>query len=161
MKSDGFLVIKEVYSQKESWPITIAASIFIGFLMFYFTDINLILGNMGVFYAYSQIILQVLISVLFGLNLSLLWHKLKFSSEFASKEAHTTTFASIISLLVSGCPACGITLASYLGMASFFSALPLAGLELKIIGAALLAYSTISLVNNMYVCRVDNKKEKA
>lgn len=159
--SERLEIFREVFSRKESYLIFLVPSLIFGYFMFYFTNLELIIGNMGKIYAISQIFIQIMLSLLFGLNIALLWNKLRVSSEFSSKEAHATTFASILSILVSGCPSCGITLASYIGLASFFSAFPLEGLELKILGLILLVYSNESLVRNMYVCKINDKIQKA
>ena len=143
--------LKLLYSQKKYYFITLISVIIIGVVMFYFTNFSLISGNQGKVFAYTQIFFQLIISLLFGINISALWYKLKLSS--LVKEKTSTSLAAILSVIVSGCPACGITLASYLGLATFFSALPFFGLELKIIAILLLLYSTNSLLKNLNVCR--------
>ena len=95
---------------------------------------------------------QGLISLFFGINLSLLYHKIKLSRNANYKSSSSTVFGSFLSVLVSGCPACSITLASYLGLSSFLSALPFFGIELKIAGLGLLLYSTNYLAKNLYTC---------
>ncbi|MCM2325492.1 MAG: hypothetical protein NDI94_03450 [Candidatus Woesearchaeota archaeon] len=128
------------------------STVLIIFIMFKYTYFEETYYNIGAWYIYSQTALQMMLAVLFGLNVSLLWHKLDYSSQFAKKEAHTTAAASVMGVIVSGCPTCGITLASYLGLASFFSALPFFGMELKVLGIGLLLYSINSLSDKMYVC---------
>jgi hypothetical protein len=55
---------------------------------------------------------------------------------------------------VSGCPACSITLASYLGLAGVFALLPYNGLELKIVGTLVLIWSVYSNIKNLKVCSI-------
>jgi len=154
-------IIKQVYSHKKCYLITLFGTLLIGFVMFYFTHFQLLYHNIGKVYAYAQVIVQVILAILFGINLALFWHKMHFVSKVnSSKEAATTTIASILGIIISGCPVCGITLASYLGLATLFSSLPFFGIELKVIGILLLLYSTNSLAKKMYVCEVDKKKKK-
>jgi len=109
---------------------------------------------MGPLYLFAQVIIQIMLALLFGVNMALLWNKLKFTHK-VTNEATSITIASVLGLLVSGCPACGITLASYLGLASVFASIPLFGLELKLIGILLLLYSTYSLSKSMYTCKLN------
>ena len=147
--------IKKVYSHKESWPITIASALVMGYIFFLSTHIEQIWWNMGKLYTIAQITVQVLLVIFFGLNIALLWHKLKFAAKVnhTAEQAGSTILGSVLSILVSGCPACGLTIASYLGIATLFTGFPLFGLELKILGLLLLTYSILSLSKNMYVCK--------
>ncbi len=148
--------IKDVYSKKESFLITLFGALFLGGILFYFTSFEQIYWNIGALYAITQVVVQVLLSLLFGLNLALLWYKLRFVAESnnTGRETTSTVIGSVISVIVSGCPACGITLASYLGLATFFTAFPLYGLELKLLGLGLLMYSTNDIAKDMYVCKI-------
>ncbi len=129
----------------------------IGFLVlliiqFLFTDIPLLFGNLGPWRATAHILSDVLLAALFGLNLSLLIYKAKLAS-LSKKITATTTLGGILSVLITGCPACSLTLASYLGLASILSALPFGGLEVKIIGLLLLVYSTNYLLKTLTTCK--------
>jgi len=152
--------IKRVYSANLPYIITIFSGFIISFIMFYFTNLEQIRWNMGINYTIFLIVIQILISILFGINMTMLWEKLHFSAKIDSNEAGSVSLATILSVIVSGCPACGITIASYLGLASVLSSLPLYGLELKIAGLILLLYSTDSLVKDMHTCKINFKKKK-
>ena len=134
--------------------LTILAGFVMGAILFKFTEYDLIVGNLGRVYANTQVISQVCISVLFGVNLSILWYKLKLASGIDARAKGSTALGSVIALIVSGCPACGVTLAGYLGLASVFSVFPLYGLELKFVGLALLIYSTNYLLKNLNSCNI-------
>ena len=73
------------------------------------------------------------------------------------KENLSSGSGTFLGLLVAGCPACSITLASYLGLGSLISFLPWYGLELKIIAIFLLIYANISLLKNLKVCEIKKK----
>jgi hypothetical protein len=125
--------------------------------MFYFTYFEATFHNIGASYAYVQTFLQIALAVLFGINVAMLWHKLKFTAQFSAKDANATTISAVFGIIVSGCPACGITIASYLGLASFFASFPLLGMELKILGVMLLLYSIDSLAKNLNACEIKAK----
>ena len=144
--------IRSVFDKKESYAIAFFSCLFIGVVMFYFTYFEATFYNIGAVYAYVQTFLQIALAVLFGINIAMLWYKLKFMSEFASKEANSTTISAVLGVIVSGCPACGITIASYIGLASFFASFPLFGMELKIIGVILILFSINSLAKNLNAC---------
>jgi hypothetical protein len=153
MLKDRWDALKQVYSLHSSYSITLLSGAIMAFVLFYFTKYDLIAGNLGKVYANTQVISQIALSVLFGVNLSILWYKLKISSGVDAKAKGTTALGSVIAIIVSGCPACGVTLAGYLGLASFFSVFPLYGLELKFVGIGLLVYSTNYLLKNLNYCK--------
>ncbi len=142
-----------VYSKKTSWLITLVAALVIGWVFFRFTYFALMVGNLGIAYALAQSILQVLIAFLFGVNVTVLWFKLKLAGSVKKQQSAATAFGGILSVIISGCPACGITLASYIGVASAVAALPLFGMELKVLGLGLLLYSTGSLLKDVGMCK--------
>ena len=149
--------VKLAYSKKETYVVTIISSLLMAAILFYFTDIPSIVGNLGLIYAYTLIITQIILSILFGVNIGLLWFKLRLTSGFDSKAQGTTALGSVLAIIVSGCPACGITLAGYLGIASIFSSLPLFGLELKFVGIGLLLYSSNYIVKNISSCNLPKR----
>ena len=154
MLKERWDALKQVYSVNSSYPITFFSGTIMASVLFYFTRYDLIAGNLGKLYANTQVISQIILSLLFGANLSILWYKLKLSSGIDVKAKGSTALGSVIAIIVSGCPACGVTLAGYLGLASFFSVFPLYGLELKFVGIALLVYSTNHLLKNLNTCEV-------
>jgi hypothetical protein len=159
-KKQIFSTFKDVYSNVGAYVATFVATGLISILMFKFTNFDSMYYGKGPIYAYSQVILQIILALLTGINVALLWHKLKFSAQFNGKEAGATTIGSVFGVLVSGCPSCGITIASYLGLGSILTQLPFSGTELKIVGLGLLIYSINSLVKNMYLCDTKVKKDK-
>ncbi len=149
--------LKLVYNKKESWLISIVGSVLFIIILFHFTNLALIRGNMGTKYMWTLTITQICMGLLLGLNLSLLWYKLKYSQCVDHRANGTTAVGSLLGVIVTGCPACGITLASYLGLASVFSTLPFFGLELKFLGIGLLGYSTNYLLKKLKWCEYHQK----
>lgn len=148
-----FSNIKIVFSYWYSYIIMILFSGLVGYLFYIFSDFEYLYNSISPFYAYFNLILQILISILFGINLSILFYKLKFSISVSNKGLSSFGFGTFFSLLVSGCSACSISLASYIGLGSLVSLLPFYGIELKIFGFLLLLFSTYYLLKNLMICK--------
>ena len=144
--------IRIAFNDKSLYLVTLGGTLLMAGLLFYFTDIPLILGNYGYLMGGLQIGAQILLALLFGINLALLWYKIKLAGQVNQKVTGTTMAGSILGVLVTGCPACGLTVASYIGLSGVLSALPLFGLELKIVGLALMASSIFMLSKNLHTC---------
>lgn len=65
----------------------------------------------------------------------------------------------ILSLIVTGCPACSITLASYLWLSSMIAWLPYDGLELKILAVLLMWYGVYDMWKNLDLCEMKKRKK--
>ncbi len=59
---------------------------------------------------------------------------------------------SLLSVLVTGCPACSITLASYIGLGSVLSVFPYFGYEIRVLGIAILLYATYRVYHSLETC---------
>jgi len=148
----------EVYKNKNYLLLFFITLIIISSIFIKFTNIDIIQGNFSNIYLYTQIILQILISILFSIYLPISIYKIRLYKSIPIKENLTSSTGTILGILVAGCPACSITLASYLGLASIISFLPYYGLELKIIAIPLLIYSNYSLLKNLKICNRKLKK---
>ena len=120
------------------------------------TNYPLIYGNYGPAYYYTTIAIQFLIVMLFGLNISGFTWRLFQSIHTRKRATASTSISSFLVLLVTGCSSCGISLASYLGLATFFSSFPFAGLELKVLSVILLLYSNY-VIYTPIVCKIPKK----
>lgn len=76
---DSFCNLKQVYRNTESFMITTVSSAAIGFVKFYFINYELTAGNMGKLHANLEVASQLILALLFGINITLLLHKLKFA----------------------------------------------------------------------------------
>lgn len=150
---------KEVFSKKKYIVFGFVLLIMIGYMFFHFTDFNLIAGNFGIFYLWTQIVFQILITILFAIFLPISIYKyVKFSS-FSAKENVSSFFGTFLGILVAGCPACSITIASYIGLAGMISFLPWYGLELKIIAVPMLLYANYSILKDLNTCKLKTSKK--
>lgn len=142
------LVLKNPYA---IWSGFFIASI-LWYIIEYFSDRALIAGNFWSIYATINLIFDIINVILISLFVaSFIYKRRLFWS--SSKNNQSWWFWSITSVLVSGCPACSITLASYLGLASFFALLPYNGLELKILGTVVLIWSVYTNIKDLTTCK--------
>ncbi len=150
----------EVYSEKKSWVISILIFALSIFIFSYFTQADVIRGNLGESYYDVTFILQIVISILFAMFISLTVHKLMKFSSFSAKEGATSGVGFFLGVLVAGCAACSISLAGYLGLASVVAFLPWYGLELKLIALPLLLYANYVSLKDLQLCKIKRKKLK-
>lgn len=152
----------EVFSEWRRITLFLVLFSLMNWLFIYFTDLQLIAGNYGQTYLWIHLFLQVSISFLFAtFVVGTLFKFLEFS-KFSVKETSVSTIASFFAVIAAGCLSCSVTLATYIGLAGVLSLLPWGGLELKVIGLLLLAYSNYSLFKSLHTCklRAMHKKKK-
>ncbi len=155
-----FQNFKEVFANKRYLFFSIFLFLIFIFIFFLITDDELIRGNLGIIFYSIVIFLNIGISLLFSIFLSIFMYKyIKFSS-FSTKEGTSSIIGSFFGVLLTGCPACSLSLASYLGFASILSFLPFFGLELKILGFIILFYANYSILKNLNNCNIKKKKVK-
>ncbi|MCH8519327.1 MAG: hypothetical protein LAT82_01065 [Nanoarchaeota archaeon] len=133
----------------------------IGIIYFFTTQTadELIKVNYGVFYYNIMWTFQILISVLFSLFVVLSVFKLYYFSNSSVTQSGIGSFGSMLGVLVAGCPACSITIASYLGLATMISFFPYDGLELKLISIIILLIVNFYLLKNLQVCKIKKSKK--
>jgi len=122
---------------------------------YYFLDTEIIIGNKGYNYLYFEILLDVLISILFWIFIGATLYKMSY---FNVKKTWVWFLGWFLGILVSGCPSCTITLASYLWLAGFVSVLPYDWLELKVISVFLLLYVCYTTLKKLETCELKLKK---
>lgn len=138
--------------------------VFVFSVIYYFFEIftykELIIGNYGIKYYLIQVLSQALISLLFSLFLTLSVYKYVVFSTYSPKEGTTSFFATFIGILAAGCPACSITLASYIGLAGLIALLPYDGLEIKLLAIPMLVYANYSVSKNLTSCKLSKRVKK-
>ena len=77
--------LKDVFSNKNYVALGILSSLAIGFFFAYFTSLDIVKGNLGIAHAYSLIFIQALITVLFGVNMPLIFYKFNMPKAMKSK----------------------------------------------------------------------------
>ncbi len=142
------LIIKNPYAL---W-IGFLVAFFLWYIIEYFSDRALIFGNFWSTYASINLWFDIFNIILIRLFVASFVYKQRLFGN-SSKNNQSGWFGSITSILVSGCPACSITLASYLWLASFFALLPYNGLELKIAGTLILIWSVYTNIKELTMCK--------
>ena len=142
-----FLVLKNPYAM---WTGVLVASL-LWYVIEYFSDRALIAGNFWSTYATINLIFDIINIILIWLFVASFVYKRRLFWN-SSKNNQSGWFGSVTSVLVSGCPACSITLASYLGLASLFALLPYNGLELKVVGTLVLIWSVYTNIKDLTSC---------
>ena len=136
----------------------IIAGCLVGVVWWYFMDIDLIIWNQGHIVAYTEIVLFLLFVILFAFFVALSIHKILYFQATDKKQISLWSAWWVLSMVVIWCPACSITLASYIWLASLLSLLPFKWLELKVLWIILLVYVIIKSLKSLHVCSLKQKK---
>ena len=127
---------------------------FFGTIKFFFT---LFFGFKETIMFHSFVSLMI-ISILFGLLFSLVVYKISIGQGTDRKKIGL--FGSIglfLAAFAPGCVACGVGLASVLGIsAGALSFLPYDCFELSIASVGILSFTILNVTKNMYVCNLKN-----
>jgi|SRR3989344_7946098 len=150
-----FESIKQIYSNKSyiiiSAIVSILTFISLYYLTFYFTTPNALRFMEGAFYFYFTFASNFIIAALFGLNISIILHKIKTRNKIAS-DTSLTGGGIVAGAFASGCPVCGSLLLPLIGISGGLAAFPLRGLELKALAVSLMLLSTYFIVKSYNKC---------
>ncbi len=127
----------------------------LGTIKFFFTLMfgfyNLIL--------FSSFISLIIISLLLGILFSLIFYKLNFLKGDGKKLGFISGLGAFLGAFAPGCAACGIGLASVLGLSgAFLTLLPFKGLELSILAIVILGIAIFKTSNDS--CKIMLKKNE-
>jgi len=148
------LQIKEIISNKKYIIIYLSSIFVISLFFYYFANLKLNIGNLGIYFVITEIFLEIIISILFALFITVSIYKFNKFNKISFMENISGSTGSFLGILVVGCPACSITFASYIGLAGFISLIPGYGLGLKAISVPLLVYSNYSILKNLNICKL-------
>ena len=136
--------LRSVYTKPYAWVVTFftfATVLFIYYIIFlqtttwtrfWTTDIPI--------YVWSQILLSIANALLIGIAMSLFLAVFEIKQK--SKQATLLTAGSFLfSAAATGCPVCGAFLLPLLGVSASLAALPLGGIEVKILSLLVLLYA--------------------
>lgn len=146
--------IKKVVGYTPSLISGIIASGVIFGMWVYFTDKVQVIWNLWYNFYIWQVIVDTSIALLFGLFLAATVYKILYFSSASSKQIGGWLLGWLFWVLVSWCPLCSITLASYLGLAGILWVLPYGWIELKVVSIVILLYAVYSTLKNLEVCNI-------
>lgn len=147
----------KVLTKKSSLIATIISIIAIWTLFLCFKNTELIIWNLWITFYIVELCLDVLIALLFWLFVWSTVYKIMYFAWPTKKTMWVGSIASFFWILVSGCPACSITLASYLWLASILSVLPYHWIELKVLSFIMLLYVVYDTLKTLEVCSIKKK----
>jgi hypothetical protein len=157
-------IISNLFMVFKDWRYSLlGVVIFLVFqIIFYaFTNMALTIGNLGMTFFVVQTITQSLIALLFAIFVPISIYKIVLFSDFSVKENTGGFIGSIMTVIVAGCPACSVTIASYIGLAGVFSIFPFYGLELKVVTVPILVWANYSVLKNLTACEIDFSKRSS
>jgi len=118
---------------------------------YYFMDSELIIWNLWYRFYVVEVSLTIITALLLWLFLWATFYKMNY---FSIKDSSVWVFWWFLWAIVSWCPACSITLASYLGLAWFIYLLPYSWLELKAASILILVYANYSVLRDLESCKI-------
>lgn len=148
---------KKVLFKPSSLISTIISIIAIWSLFFYFTNKDLIIWNLWLPFYITEVSLDISIALLFWIFIGSSIYKIFYFANPTKKTMWVWWVASFFWVLVSWCPACSITLASYLGLTSILSVFPYHWLELKVLSFIMLLYVVYDTLKTLEVCSIKKK----
>ncbi|MEK6843867.1 MAG: hypothetical protein AABX83_00415 [Nanoarchaeota archaeon] len=109
----------------------------------------------------SSFISLVAISILLGILSSLIFYRINILKQAMGKSSFLATLGTFLGIFAPGCAACGLGLASTLGLSAVFLAfLPLKGLELSFLAIIILTIAIFKTSNDSCKIMIKNKNER-
>ena len=110
----------------------------------------------------SSFVSLIIISILFGLLISILVYKTRNVKKNAGKKIGVVgTIGIFAGVIAPGCAACGLGIASALGLGAFLTFLPYKGLELSILAIILLIVANLKASKTLLsenICKINGKQ---
>jgi hypothetical protein len=173
--------IKSVFSKPKYLAITLIVALLfyeINVIIANWSTISSFLSNSGVMatlkilptlsYGFKEIITKssfitlVIVSILFGMLVSIISYKASYNVSTNKKLGILGTIGLFLGALAPGCAACGIGLATTLGLGTaFVTILPYKGLELSILAILILGFTIIKTSQNLTSCNINLKPNKS
>lgn len=111
--------------------------------------------------AWYSFVTLLMISVLLGMLSSLIFYKTRLNMQFTNAKVGVFgTLGAFLGALIPGCAACGLGVASLLGLGGVLAHfLPYHGLEITFLSILFLGFGIYYTTAHMYTCRVALKRE--
>lgn len=157
---EAFGMVKRVLSKWNYFFIFLITAL-ISFLVFYKLTLATVADNSleifvemsGLNYTFFNLVVLVIISLLFGVFLSLFVYRVVLMRKM-SKTGLFGTVGLAFGLFSAGCPMCGSVFFALIGMPLALFYLPFKGLELKVLSIVFLLFSNYFLARSLTNCEV-------
>jgi hypothetical protein len=116
-------------------------------------DFQFVVGNLWIAFARAEVILYTLITLLFALFVMAQTYKIRYVGRGKKKKSTSGFLGGIIGIITVGCPACSITIASFIGLSWLIALLPFDWLELKVLAVCLLFWANYMILKDLLVCK--------
>lgn len=120
-----------------------------------YSDIEQTSWNLWKTLAYIQIGSHWILSILFWLFIAATIYKIRRTNQRSSTKTSSGLFWWLFSAIVIWCPACSISLASYLWLWTLLVNMPGFGIELKLVWLGILGWATWTTLRDLYVCKIN------
>ncbi len=160
---EGLGILKQIYKNKKYFYITFISAIVL-FIVFYKLmlakianhSLKIFIMMSGYDYTYFTLLSFVIISVLFGIYLSVFIYRFKLLKAMKEKKGSSIGFVGYLGLIAgvfgAGCPTCGSVVFALVGAPLALMYLPFKGLELRVLSIILLLISIYILTRSLYKC---------
>jgi|TARA_B110000014_G_C20052616_1_gene547648 hypothetical protein len=154
------LTIKDILKQRTFCVIGILSGTSLG-VLYYFLTLEMALTHMATeiellpMYMAASIGLTVVVSILAGINISLVAYNIKTQRNKNMKNGTSAILGGALTAFTPGCPACTTSLSAVLGIVGGLAVFPLQGLELKLVSIGALTFSiwwAMRNINNTTCC---------
>jgi len=148
---NAFNVIRTALSDRRNATVAIVVTVLAGVLLYWLSAVRQLFANNPFWFGGVSLFLAAVTSVLFGLDAALLLHKYKLMKQASAGTTAGSVLGLFGSAVASGCPVCGSTLFAVLGLSggAFLGALPLKGLEIKLLSIGLLLVSLFFVAKSL------------
>ena len=163
-----FGILRQIYKNKRYIYLSLITAI-ISFIVFYKLTLVTIANNSlkvfimmsGYNYTYFTLLSFVIISVLFGIYLSVFIYRFKLIKLMKEKKGTSIGFIGYLGLIAgvfgAGCPTCGSVVFALVGAPLALMYLPFRGLELRVLSILILLVSIYFLTRSLYKCDISKK----
>ncbi len=160
-------VIKQIYKNRKYFYITLIVAIVLFVVLYKLTLATIADNSLKIFimmsgynYTYFTLLSFVVISVLFGVYLSVFVYRFKLIKIMKEKKGTSIGFIGYLGLVAgvfgAGCPTCGSVVFALVGAPLALMYLPLRGLELRLLSIVILIVSIYLLTRSLYKCDLKN-----
>ncbi len=136
--------LRKTYSKSYPWALTVLIAIVVLFLYYFLlnqkTTWDAFWQSNTAFYAWSQVILSIINAILLGVSISMLFTVIEEKRKTSKMSLLQTASSLLFSAAATGCSVCSAFLLPMLGIAASLTALPLGGLEIKLLSILMLLY---------------------